>query len=110
MNNPISIALPYPISANRYWRSYRGRVMVSPEARAYKTQLAFLLAAAGVREPIQGRVAVAVALHPPEPKDALKGLCFTDDDQVWDICATRSFPCLKGGVYVNVSQFNAEAT
>ena len=74
----ITVTLPYPISANRYWRS---RVIkprsgpeivstyVSTEAKAYKQEVGWLLRAAGVRQPIAGRVAVAYTLYPHRPQD-----------------------------------------
>ena len=34
------IILPYPISTNRYWRTFRGMTVVSEEAKAYKKQVA----------------------------------------------------------------------
>jgi len=72
----ITLTLPYPISANRYWRSraVKGVSMtyVSPEARAYKQQVAWLAKAAGVRQPISGRVCVSYVLYPKRPQDWAK--------------------------------------
>lgn len=72
----ITLTLPYPISANRYWRSraVKGVSMtyVSPEAMAYKQQVAWLAEEAGIRKPIAGRVAVSYTLYPKRPQDWAK--------------------------------------
>lgn len=74
----LTVKLPYPISANRYWRT---RVIkpkagpaivstyVSAEAKAFKDEVALLLRVAGVRKPIAGRVAIAYTLYPHRPQD-----------------------------------------
>jgi len=69
----IELTLPYPISANRYWRtSTRGSFVstyVSKEAKDFKEQVLWLCKAAGVRAPIPGRVAISVQLYPNRPQD-----------------------------------------
>lgn len=71
----ITLTLPYPISANRYWRSYvprgmsRAIVTLSDEAKAYKSEVGWLCKTAGVRSPIAGRVAIAYRLYPARPQD-----------------------------------------
>ncbi|BAO89048.1 RusA family crossover junction endodeoxyribonuclease [Caballeronia cordobensis] len=73
-DRPLTLTFPYPVSANRYWRSYvvNGHVqtVVSAEARAYRREVAWLLKLAKVREPIFGRVALTVKLFPKMPQDA----------------------------------------
>lgn len=138
----ITVTLPYPISANRYWRS---RVIkprsgpeivstyVSTEAKAYKQEVGWLLRAAGVREPIMGRVAVAYTLYPHRPQDwktrqrklgatwddsvqcidldnaqkvlldALKGLAFDDDAWVRRITTERAEPDGEARVVVTIT-------
>jgi crossover junction endodeoxyribonuclease RusA len=74
----IRLVLGYPISANRYWRSFvprgasRAIVCVSDEAKAYKQDVARLAALAGVRKPITGRVRVDIELYPHRPQDWAK--------------------------------------
>jgi crossover junction endodeoxyribonuclease RusA len=69
----MTITLPYPISANRYWRTRIVKniamTYVSPEAKSYKTEVGWLCRAAGVRSPIKGRVAIAYTLYPHRPLD-----------------------------------------
>lgn len=71
----IQLTLPYPISANRYWRSFvprghqRAIVTLSDEAKAYKAEVSWKAKAAGCRTPIAGRVAIGIQLYPARPLD-----------------------------------------
>ncbi|MFM9922735.1 RusA family crossover junction endodeoxyribonuclease [Variovorax sp. H27-G14] len=69
----ITLTLPYPISANRYWRTaVRGTFVstyVSKEAENFKEQVGWLCKAAGIRTPLTGRVAISVQLYPNRPQD-----------------------------------------
>ena len=58
----MRIVLPVPPSANRYWRSCRGRVFVSAEAKAYKNDVARLTAA---WQPFEGDVILSVDFYRP---------------------------------------------
>lgn len=84
----IVLTLPYPVSANRYWRSFvprghqRAIVTLSDEAKAYKTEVQWLCKQAGVRSPIAGRVAIAVQLYPNRPQDWAKRAA--KDPASWD--------------------------
>lgn len=75
MTAALELVLPYPLSANRYWRTVtpRGKVRsivtVSEEAKAYKEQVWWLAKQAGVRHPYGGRVYLTVQLYPKRPKD-----------------------------------------
>lgn len=76
----ITLTLPYPISANRYWATriikLKGALKptamtyVTQEAKAFKDQVEKLAKAAGAISPMLGRVAVAYTLHPHRPLDA----------------------------------------
>lgn len=90
----IRLVLPYPISANRYWRQFviGKRVMSAPsnEATKYKRDVAKLCAAAGVLRPLLGRVEIHVALYPHRPLDWQKrqrqhGAAWDDTVQCIDI-------------------------
>lgn len=71
----VFLTLPYPISANRYWRTYMPKgfkapvTVTSPDAKKYKSDVILLARAAGVRRPITGRVAVDILLYPERPQD-----------------------------------------
>lgn len=130
----IALTLPYPISANRYWASrvvnVKGRMMpmvyVTSEAKNYIEQVGWLCRAAGIRAPLQGRLAVEVKLYPNRPLDwakrvkklgaswddtvqcmdltncekvlldALNTLAFDDDKQIRRYVAERMEPDEKG--------------
>lgn len=137
----ITLRLPMPVSANRYWRTRivqpRGgapfvSVYVSAEAKEYKETVGWIAKAAGVREPMRGRVAVDFVLHPRLPQDwktrmkrdpsgwtdtiqaidldnankvlldALKGIVFDDDSWVRSINAKRGEPLPDGALVVSV--------
>jgi crossover junction endodeoxyribonuclease RusA len=74
----ITLTVPYPISANRYWatrtvtpKGKRPMAMtyVTPEAKAYKATVEAICRAAGIRKPLLGRVQLDVQLFPHRPLD-----------------------------------------
>jgi crossover junction endodeoxyribonuclease RusA len=74
----IQLTLPYPISANRYWRTFMPKgfkapvTTVSQEAKSYKSQVAFICKTLGIKQPISGRVAIDIKLYPKRPQDWAK--------------------------------------
>jgi crossover junction endodeoxyribonuclease RusA len=84
--NSITLTLPYPISANRYWKTFvlGKRVMAAPssEAKAYKKLVAALCQASGITAPITGRVQIDVKLYPARPQDWQKRM--RADGAAWD--------------------------
>jgi crossover junction endodeoxyribonuclease RusA len=133
----LTVTLPYPPSANRYWRTRvvknLAMTYVSPEAKAYKTEVGWRVRAAGMRSPIKGRVAVAYTLYPKRPLDyqtrqrklgaawhdtvqcidldnaqkvlldALKGVAFEDDVWVRRITAERAEPDGEARLVVTIT-------
>lgn len=94
----IVLTLPYPISANRYWRQFilgkgpKARMMQapSPEAKAYKESVAWEASRRGIRAPITGRVRIEVQLYPQRPQDwakraRLNPLTWDDDVRCIDL-------------------------
>lgn len=85
---PIELVLPYPISANRYWRTYMPKGFKAPvttlskEAKEYKAQVRVLAKAAGINSPLSGRVAVSYVLFPQRPQDYAKRMRV--DPEGWD--------------------------
>ena len=84
----IELTLPYPISANRYWRSFTPRgasrpvVTLSEQALEYKAEVALLIRLAGVLRPVGGRVKVEIELYPHRPQDWAKRS--KKDPEAWD--------------------------
>lgn len=90
----IRLVLPYPISANRYWRPVpigkHVTIVPTTEAKQYRRTVAQLCAVAGVTKALQGRVEVAVQLYPHRPQDwqkrqRLHGEAWDDTVQCLDI-------------------------
>lgn len=77
VDDGMCLVLPYPVSANRYWRSFvprgsqRAVTVVSDEAKAYKREVAWLAQAAGLRL-IAGPVDMEIDLYPARPQDWAK--------------------------------------
>lgn len=84
----ISLILPYPVSSNRYWRTYMPKGFKAPvttlssEAKEYKRTVAWMCREAGIRKPFQGRVQVEIKLYPKRPQDAEKRI--RKDPENWD--------------------------
>lgn len=143
MAEATRLVLPYPVSANRYWRSFvpkghrRAIVTLSDEAKAYKAEVRKWCLLAGMRQPLEQRVAVEYTLYPKRPQDwarrarkdpdgwadtvqsldldncakvlldALKGLAFDDDRRVWEIHARRAEPDGEARVEVVITPLEA---
>jgi crossover junction endodeoxyribonuclease RusA len=69
----IILTLPYPLSANRYWRPVKlgAHISIVPtkEAKAFRADIAARCRAQGVRAPLAGRVHIDVKLYPARPQD-----------------------------------------
>lgn len=110
----MKLILPYPVSANRYWRTVvahrrdgpkkpRALTFVSEEAKAFKQECGWRARAAGCK-PASGLVELRVVLIPKNRVcmdldnalkvtiDALKGIVYADDAQVFKIVAERRDP------------------
>ncbi len=107
--------LPYPPSANAYWRSIvingRGRVVVSREAKAFKKAVS---AALVELSPLTGPVHLVANFYRPRKRgdldnllkvlaDSLKGIAYHDDDQIVKITASRFDDKERPRVEVSVS-------
>lgn len=84
--------LPYPPSANRYWRVFRGRAVKSPEARAYQANVQ----KQAQSQRFEGPVAVKIHAWKPSRRgdldnllkvalDALSGVAYDDDSQIAEL-------------------------
>ena len=91
--------LPVPPSANRYWRSWRGRVVRSAEAKAYCSAVG-LVTRRSAEWPTRDAVAVALRWMRARAAgdldnrikvllDALHGVLYWDDGQVAELHAYR---------------------
>lgn len=95
----MTVTLPYPPSANLYWKHWRGRVVLSREGRDYKV-VAKSLARSQQMRPTDGPVSVVLVAYRPRRRgdidnmiplalDALRGVAYADDDQIVELHAFR---------------------
>jgi Holliday junction resolvase RusA-like endonuclease len=89
--------LPYPPSANRYWRHVGHRVVTSAEARAYRRDVGLLLVRV---KPIDGQIIVRLDVFRPARRgdldnsakvllDSLRGIAYHDDSQIVELHMRR---------------------
>lgn len=121
--NKVQLWLPYPVSANRYWRHVGQKVVRSKAANQYCGAVAVMALREGFR-PTSAPVALGVRLLPKLTKkgqasevcldlsnawkvaeDALQGLLFVNDKQVRRIEADFGDPVEGGGLVVAVALF-----
>lgn len=115
------ILLPYPISANRYWRHYRGMTMRSEEAMKFIRDVK-LIAIAEKAKKLEGPVELNIIFHPrltrrgqaslirqdlsntiKVTEDALQGVAYANDNQIVRLNACISNPIPNGGLTVSWS-------
>ena len=116
----VVLTLPWPPSVNRIWRAVGGRILLSLLARRYHKAAANALPPGKV-EPLRGRLAVHVTLHPPAKLgigkawdimnrekcmcDALtKQRVWLDDSQIDDFHALRGAPVGTGRVVMTIRE------
>lgn len=121
MTAPLILVLPYPISANRYWSSrvykvkgstqYRAMTYTTKEAEAYRQEVQLIAGAAGLSEPLTGRIELAYRLYPNRPQDWEKrvrklGELWDDDVMCMDLGNAEKVmaDALQGVVYGNDKQ------
>lgn len=107
----MQCTLPYPPSANHYWRRVGSRVLISREGRTFSKNVQALLGGSGGprKPPAGGRIALCMDAFPPDRRrrdldnlqkpvlDALENAgCYEDDGQI-DLLVTRRREVTPGG-------------
>lgn len=120
----VTIQLPYPPSANRYWRIFRNRAVLSAEATEYKRVAKGTAICCGVKAPSSDDcLSVVVVLHPKQKRDgtasktvidldnclkvaldSLQGTVYENDRQIVEIHAAYGEPKDGGGLTVSISK------
>lgn len=91
----ISFALPLPPSVNSYWRTWRGRMLISEKGRAYRaTVQAECLGYEGFAA--DKRLAVSVIFNPPDRRRR----------DIDNICKALLDSLTHAGVYADDSQID----
>ena len=122
----IRMVLPYPVSANRYWRIAQNRHYHSKEALAYRRDVALIALRGGYAKPYQGDVVVRLALCPELTRkgvasktrldldnclkaalDALQGVAFSNDKQVVKLIAELGPAQVGGALMVEIEEVEA---
>lgn len=96
---PLTLTLPYPVSANRYWRHNRGITHRSENARNFIEEVGKICLENQVR-PVSCPVAVTVQAYRPARRgdldnalkvtlDSLRGFAYDDDRQIIELHAYR---------------------
>ena len=107
------ITLPYPPSANRYYRRVGPRTLISKEGRTFRKNVCALLGGSGPRKPpYGGRIALAMDAFPPDRRardldnlqkataDALEHAKVYENDSQIDLLITRRREAAPGGKLV----------
>ena len=109
----MQFTLPFPPSANHYYRRVGPRTLISREGRAYRKNVCALLAGNGPRKPpAGGRIALAMDAFPPDRRrrdldnllkstqDALEHARIYGDDSQIDLLAVQRRSVLPDGQIV----------
>jgi len=111
-HEPQVITLPFPTSANRYWRHFRGHPVRSDEADQYKEKVALYCRAQGI-EPIPRDVNLWLYFYRFNAArdldnsqkvllDALQGFAYINDNNISEIRAMRDYDSKAPRVHILV--------
>lgn len=118
----MNLTLPFPPSVNHYYRTFRGRTLISRQGREYRRAICGLLAPGngnGIRKPPSGgRIALAMDAFPPDRRrrdldntlkavgDSLQHAGVFEDDSQIDLLAVRRCEVVRGGaVVIRIDEF-----
>ena len=100
---PLRVTLPWPPLLNHYYRTPRGmsHPILSADGRAYKNGAGVHVWAAGIESPLEGDVALSLALYRPSKRgdidgplkavlDSMQGHLYADDNQITELHVYRS--------------------
>lgn len=125
MSEPIVLCLPWPPSANTYYRSVlmgkHPRVIISRKGREYSEDVQGYIGHQFNRPPLEGRLAVQIMAHAPTRRafdvdnrlkpllDALqKARVFLDDGQIDDLRIMRGEIKQGGEAIVQIQELPDE--
>lgn len=113
----LNAVLPWPPSANNYWRYMNGRVLVSKKARDYKKEVAWQSINWPVRD-MQGRLSISIIAHEPDKRirdldnllkislDSLQSAAaFKNDSQIDKIIIERGAVVKNGELKISIQEY-----
>ncbi len=116
----IRLELPWPPSVNHYWKYGKGCVFINRPGRQYRENVCVAVLLTDIREPLTGRLAVQVDLHPPDKRkrdidNTMKGLLdslahagvYVDDEQIDVLTIRRQQICDGGAAIVEIQELPA---
>ena len=120
MHKPLQLTLPWPPSANHYYRRVGPRTLISREGREYRKSICGLLApvTGGIHQPLfDGRVCLCIDAFPPDRRrrdidnlqkcliDSIEHAgVYQDDGQIDLLLTGRRAVALGGRVNVRVEE------
>lgn len=110
------IAIPFPPSANRYWRKFNNRMVISKEAREFKKAVSLIFHRGNFFSLGNNLIELNIELYRPKKIgdldnylkvtiDSLNGLFFDDDKQIKKLTAERFDDKLSPRVEIVIAQF-----
>ncbi len=113
------ITLPYPPSANTYYRTFRGRMLISKEGRQYKEAVGTMALLSRLAK-VEGKVEVELYVTPPDRRrrdlgnvekclvDSIKDILFGDDSEIDRLTLVRLPVRAPGSVLVRIRPAGAQ--
>lgn len=113
----VNLCLPWPPSANRYWRNVQGRTLISREAKKYKQDIR-VISLLEKYPMMLSRLSVVIHAYPPDKRrrdidnvikvvlDALQDCgYYKDDSQIDEILIQRKNIRVPGGeLYIELRE------
>ena len=119
----ITLSLPYPVSVNAIWRAYKGRQVLTQEARRYKNEVKYVCSQKKVKM-ITGPISIIVEVRPKMTIsgraskvlidldnslklvcDALQGIIIDNDRDIKRIYAYYGEPVQSGGLIITIEPY-----